>query len=59
MWTATRGRGSAHVDAGGQWRGGQTPDFLVDVINGWPLMQGVGGNKVGFWTWMRDPWAET
>jgi len=26
--------GSAHVDRGS---GGQKPDFLVDVINGWPL----------------------
>src|SRR6218665_110776 len=30
--------GSAHVDACGQGKGGQKPDFFVDVINGWPLI---------------------
>ena len=30
--------GPAHVDACGQGRGGQKPDFFVDVINGWPPM---------------------
>ena len=28
MWTSTRGGGPAHVDACGQGRGGQKPDFL-------------------------------
>jgi len=31
-----KGRGLAHVD-----RGGQKPDFFVDVLNGWPLSMDV------------------
>jgi len=33
MWTSTKGRGQAHVDR----ERGSKLDFLVDVINGWPL----------------------
>ena len=35
LWTSTRGRGQAHVDACGSGRGGEKYiPFLVDVING-------------------------
>ena len=34
--------GLAHVDACGQWEGGQKSDFFVDVINGWPHIISMG-----------------
>jgi len=36
-----KGRGPAYVDTCGQGEGGQKRDFLVDVVNGWPLIVSI------------------